>query len=119
MAQRYYTNSANASKTAVPHYPYDPYYPTQNTVTRVRRDNYPVSVGNWIWTFILTAIPVVNFIMFCVWGFSKTTNPSKKNYGLAWFIIYCIILVLAAIAFVVMVFVFNMTLDSFLAYFQA
>ncbi|MCL2694703.1 MAG: hypothetical protein FWE69_00065 [Clostridiales bacterium] len=41
-----------------------------------------VSVGNWIGTFFLTLIPVVNIIMLFVWAFGAQTK-SKRNYGRA------------------------------------
>jgi hypothetical protein len=45
---------------------------------------YPaVSLGNWIFTLILTAIPLVGFILLLVWAFDGSTNPSKKNYARA------------------------------------
>lgn len=43
----------------------------------------PISLGEWIWTLILSAIPIVNFIMLLVWSFSSGTNRSKKNYARA------------------------------------
>jgi Na+/melibiose symporter-like transporter len=50
-------------------------------------NNNVVSVGEWIVTFILLAIPVVNLILLLVWGFSDSTPLSKKNYAIAVLII--------------------------------
>lgn len=42
-----------------------------------------ISVGEWIGTIIITAIPIVGFIMLLVWAFSATTNPNKANWAKA------------------------------------
>lgn len=42
-----------------------------------------VSIGNWILTFILLSIPIVNIVMLFVWAFSSTTRISKKNFAIA------------------------------------
>lgn len=46
------------------------------------RDDYaPVmTVGDWIKTMLLLAIPIVNIILVFVWAFSSTANPNKRNY---------------------------------------
>lgn len=43
----------------------------------------PVSVGDWMITTLLTAIPLVGFIMLFVWGFGGNVNTSKKNWARA------------------------------------
>ena len=40
----------------------------------------PVSLGDWILTLIIMAIPCVNLIMMFVWGFGSGVKTSKKNY---------------------------------------
>jgi hypothetical protein len=52
-----------------------------------------ISLGDWIITFILLAIPLVNIIMLFVWGFSSSTNPNKQNFAKATLIIYLIAIV--------------------------
>lgn len=60
------------------------------------RSSAPVmSLGDWIITFIVLMIPLVNIIMLFVWGFSKTTNPSKANFCKA----YLILMLIAVIFF--------------------
>jgi hypothetical protein len=49
-----------------------------------------LSLGDWIITFIILAIPLVNIIMLFVWGFSSNTNPNKANFAKATLIIYLI-----------------------------
>ncbi len=41
------------------------------------------STGQWMLTLFLTAIPIVNIIMFFVWAFGSNTAPSKKNWARA------------------------------------
>lgn len=58
-----------------------------------------VSVGNWILTFIILAIPLVNLIVLIVWALGGTTYPSKKTFAQAYFvllgILFCIGIVIA------------------------
>jgi hypothetical protein len=46
-----------------------------------------VSVGNWILTFIILAIPPVNLTMLIVWALGGSSNPSKKTFAQAYFVI--------------------------------
>lgn len=58
------------------------------------RSSAPVmSLGDWIITLIVLAIPVVGFIMMLVWGFSSGTNPNKANYCKAVLIFFLIAIV--------------------------
>ena len=57
-------------------------------------ENKAMSVGDWIITMIVTAIPLVGFIMLFVWAFGSGTNLSKKNWAKAALIFYAIIIVL-------------------------
>ncbi len=43
----------------------------------------PLTVGQYIGMFILSAIPIVGFILLLVWAFSSSTNLNKKNYSRA------------------------------------
>lgn len=43
----------------------------------------PVTVGEWIITFIVLAIPLVGVIMLFVWAFGSGAKKSKKNLCLA------------------------------------
>lgn len=49
-----------------------------------------ISLGEWIITFIVLAIPLVNIVMLFVWGFSIGTNPSKQNFCRATLIVYLV-----------------------------
>jgi glycopeptide antibiotics resistance protein len=52
-----------------------------------------ISLGEWIITFIVLAIPLVNIIMLFVWAFSSGTNPSKQNFCRAMLIVYLVCIV--------------------------
>ena len=59
------------------------------------RSSAPVmSLGDWIITMIVLAIPIVGFIMLFVWGFSSSANPNKSNFCKAALIFYLIGIVL-------------------------
>jgi Na+/melibiose symporter-like transporter len=64
----------------------------------------PISLGDWIVTFILLAIPVVNIVMLFVWALSGGTHPSKKTYAQASLIL--------ALVGIVLWFLFSATLIS-------
>jgi len=53
-----------------------------------------VTIGDWIITFLLTAIPLVGFIMLFVWAFGNNTAESKANWAKAALIWYLISIVL-------------------------
>ena len=58
------------------------------------RESSPLSMGDWIITLIVLAIPIVGIVMLFVWGFSDSTNPSKQNYCRAALVIAAVFLVL-------------------------
>ena len=55
----------------------------------------PMSIGNWIATSLICAIPIVGFIMLFVWGFGSNTQPSKANWAKAALIMVGISIVLS------------------------
>ena len=62
------------------------------------RKGSDMTVGAWIGTLILTAIPVVGFICLIVWAFSGSPEKrSRKNWAIAQFIIMLITFVLTII----------------------
>lgn len=60
-----------------------------------------LSVGDWLITLIVSAIPIVNLIMLFVWSFSRSTHPSKANWAKATLILIAIIIVLYIILFAI------------------
>ena len=64
----------------------------------IRQD---VSIGEWMITILITALPLIGLIMLFVWAFGDGTNPSKKNWAIATLIWYAIAIVLVIIFFIV------------------
>ncbi len=60
-------------------------------------EQQPVTLGNWMLTLLIMAIPLVNLIMLLVWAFSGSTPVSKANWAkatLLWMLIMIVIGVL-------------------------
>ena len=65
--------------------------------------NYkPMTMGDWLITFIIQAIPLVGIIMLFVWAFGDGTHPSKKTWAQASLIFALIMFVLVIIFIAVM-----------------
>lgn len=60
-------------------------------------DDYPMTIGNWMITMLILAIPVVNIIMVLVWAFGFG-NTSRKTYCQA-SLLWMLILIAAAVVF--------------------
>ena len=60
----------------------------------------PMSVGDWILTSLIFAIPIVGLIMLFVWGFGSNTQPSKANWAKA-------TLIMIGISIVIFLFIFG------------
>lgn len=60
-----------------------------------------VSVGSWVVTILLSAIPCVNLIMFFVWAFGGGAPVSKSNWAKAQLIFVLISAVISLIASIV------------------
>lgn len=57
-----------------------------------------MSIGAWVGTLILTAIPIVGFICLIVWAVSSSPEKrSRKNWAIAQFILMLIGIVLTII----------------------
>ena len=60
--------------------------------------NYrPMTIGDWLITFLIQAIPLVGFIMLFVWAFGDGTHPSKKTWAQASLIFALIMIVFVII----------------------
>lgn len=59
-----------------------------------------LTIGNWIVTFILLAIPLVNIIMLIIWAASSSENPNRKNFAIASIIMWAIAIVLGIFAII-------------------
>ncbi|MBZ9687014.1 hypothetical protein G9F72_011830 [Clostridium estertheticum] len=66
-----------------------------NNQIQVRDVNdQPMALGDWIITFLLLSIPVVNIVLLFVWALGKDVNKSKKTYCQAELIVLAFVLVL-------------------------
>lgn len=50
----------------------------------------PMTIKDWLLTFLILCIPFVNIVMPFVWAFSSSTNPSKSNFFKAYLIMMLI-----------------------------
>lgn len=49
-----------------------------------------VSVGAWMWTMFVLAIPCVGFVMMLVWAFTGKSDTSRNYFRalIAWFVVF-------------------------------
>lgn len=52
----------------------------------------PLSVGDWIITLIILSIPLVGFIFLLYWSLSSSSNTNRKNFCIAYLVIFLIII---------------------------
>jgi hypothetical protein len=57
-------------------------------------DKRPLSVGEWMLTIFVLAIPLVNIIMYFVWALSSSGNLNRKNFCIASLLWALIVIVL-------------------------
>lgn len=65
-------------------------------------DDSSLTLGSWMLTLFLTAIPIVGIVMLFIWAFSADTPLAKKNWaraGLIWKAIGIILLIIFSAAF--------------------
>ena len=58
----------------------------------------PLTVGDWLVTMLLLAIPLVNLILLIVWAASSSTHPSKKSFAQAYLIFFGVLFVIGLAA---------------------
>jgi len=59
----------------------------------------PMSVKDWLITFLILAIPVVGFIMLFVYAFGSDQNVNRQNWAKAQLIMAAIMIVLITLFF--------------------
>lgn len=62
----------------------------------------PISVGEWVLTIFIAAIPLVGFVMLFVWGFGGNAPETKANWAkatLLWILIGVVLYGLLFMAF--------------------
>lgn len=62
-------------------------------------DELPMTVGEWLLTIILSAIPCIGFVMLLIWGFGGSGNINRRNYARAMLIVEAVIFVLYLLLF--------------------
>ena len=80
--------------------------PYQNNDYRQELDE-PMTIGDWLLTTFLLAIPCVGLILCFVWGFSSTEKKTKANYCKAMLIWKAIGIVLSIVYIIFMVSMFG------------
>jgi hypothetical protein len=60
-----------------------------------------VTLGDWLITLLIAAIPIVGLIMLFVWGFGSNTNVNKANWAKAALIWVAVIVVLNLLVFLI------------------
>lgn len=63
--------------------------------TAPARTGTDMSVGDWLITMVIMAIPIVGFIMLFVWAFGDTSKPSRKTWATAALIFFAAMIVLS------------------------
>lgn len=53
-----------------------------------------MSVGQWLITMLIMAIPIVNVVMLVIWGFGNSDNPNRKNWAIAQIIVIAVMIVI-------------------------
>ena len=81
--------------------PYQQYQQYQQPVPQQQLEE-PMSLGDWMISFLIMMIPCVGLVMMFVWAFSSTEKKSKSNYFKAQLIWMAIIFVLYLVLFLVM-----------------
>ena len=74
--------------------PTSPYITPQSPAAAMGNQAPVLSLGDWIITLIVLAIPLVNLVMLFVWGFGSKTNPNKANFCKAYLVIMAVFFVL-------------------------
>ena len=77
--------------------------PYQNPYPQQYQNTEPVTIGEWIITMIVTAIPIVGIIMLFVWAFGRNTKVSRANYCKAALIMTAIVIALYILIIVIAV----------------
>ena len=78
------------------------YYQDQRRNHSYQEMEEPMTVGEWILTSIITAIPCVNIIMLFVWAFGSGAKKSKSNWAKAVLIFMLIGVILSIITTVIL-----------------
>lgn len=76
--------------------------PTQQQAYGAQQMAPVITTGQWMLNYLISIIPVVNVIMWFVWGFNAAENPTKSNWAKAMLIWTAILIGLWIIFAIVM-----------------
>lgn len=79
-----------------------PYTVSDSEDVACRRKFDDISIGNWLFTFFILLIPLVNITMLCIWSFSEKINFTKRSFCRAMLIVTIAVYSLAISAFCVL-----------------
>ena len=82
--------------------------------TQIQPVQKELSLGQWLLTLLLLAIPVVNLVVLCIWAFGGD-NPRKK-FSQAYLIWVAISIVIGIIFALISFFFFSSIEDSYYYY---
>ncbi|MGL5173988.1 MAG: hypothetical protein ACRC75_09060 [Olsenella sp.] len=63
---------------------------SENNSLQTNSTSTTIPTSEWVLTLFLSALPIVNIVLLCVWAFGSNTAESKKNWAkatLIWLII--------------------------------
>ncbi len=98
---------------AAPVYQQPPVYPT--TAAADPREAV-LKTGAYVGMFILSAIPIVGFILMIVWAVSDTVNRNKRNYARAYWVLMLISVCLSILITIIIAIVAAIAGASFADY---
>jgi heme/copper-type cytochrome/quinol oxidase subunit 2 len=75
--------------------------PVQQPMPGTIQNQGVVTLGDWLITLLIAAIPIVGLIMLFVWGFGSNTNVNKANWAKATLIWVAVIVVLNLLVFLI------------------
>jgi ABC-type sugar transport system permease subunit len=64
----------------------------------------PLSVGDWIITLVILAIPLVGLLFLLYWALSSDSNLNRKNFCVAYIVIQIAIILIVVAVFAVLMF---------------
>lgn len=64
-------------------------------------DQKPMSVKDWLITLLISAIPLVGFVMLFVYAFSNDGNENRRNWAKAQLIFMAIIVALVLLCMII------------------
>lgn len=70
-----------------------------------------MSVGQWVITFLILSIPLVNIVMMFIWAFDMMSE--RRNFARAYLIVMAVMFVVA-IVFAIIVFTIGASFGTFL-----